>query len=107
MPTVNHAAHIHADVAVNHGEDCLDEKYVFHPFDVPHDTLPTVVHVFEHVELLVPLLVPSSHDSHPFCAQSPHHKSCALQLTAVAVSFLQLHVYFHVVLLYTKDHGTT
>ena len=67
MPTVNHAAHIHADVAVNHGEVCFDEKYVFHPFDVPHDTVPTTVHVFEHIESLVPFLSPSSHDSCSGC----------------------------------------
>ena len=36
--TVNHAAHIHADVAVNHGIVCFVEKYVLHLSFVPHET---------------------------------------------------------------------
>jgi hypothetical protein len=72
-PTVNPAGHIHADVFVNHGLVCFVAKYVLHPFCVPHDTVPTVVHVDEHDDVLFPLLLPSSHASLPFFTPSPQY----------------------------------
>jgi hypothetical protein len=63
FPTVNHAAHIPADVVVSHGSFCSAQKYVVHLSFVPHDTPATFVHVAEHDELLVPFLFQSSQSS--------------------------------------------
>ena len=93
LPTVNHAAHIQFDVFVNHGDVCFDEKYLVHPFCVPHDTPLTVVHVAEHDELLVPFLLPSSHASLPFFTQSPHHSWSARHVSDMFQLLLHCHVY--------------
>ena len=85
--------HSHDEVFVNHGVVCLVEKYVVHPFSVPHDADHTVVQLLEHVEALVPFLLQSSQSSSQFFSPSPHH--CCFALHDGDVTFDQT-TQFHV-----------